>query len=243
MKVSVVVPAYNEENYIKNCLDSLMKQKVKPDEIILVDNNCTDKTIEIASQYPVRIVKEQRQGIIPARNRGFDEALGEVIVRTDADTILPPDWIKRIKEDFENDDIIALSGKVAFYDLVRPHKNALYSRLFMKLMKISLKHETLVGPNMALMKAVWKKVRREVCSDDKEVHEDIDLSIHISKYGKILFDPDLLVYASARRIKKNPTSFFVEYPIRLMKTIRNHRIPLSDRVKSQISKLFEHLGV
>lgn len=220
-----------------------MKQKVKPDEIILVDNNCTDKTVEIASQYPVKIVKEPRQGIISARNKGFDEARGELIARTDADTILPPGWIKRIREDFENNNVVALSGKVAFYDLVRPRKNAIYSRLFMKLMKISLKHETMVGPNMALTKEVWKKVREEVCSDDKEVHEDIDLSIHISKYGKILFDSDLLVYASARRIKKNPTSFFVEYPIRLMRTIRNHRIPLSDRVKSQISKLFEHLGV
>ena len=51
MKVSVVIPVYNEEKYIKNCLESLMKQEEKPDEIIVVDNNCTDETINIVKKY------------------------------------------------------------------------------------------------------------------------------------------------------------------------------------------------
>jgi len=55
MKVSVVVPAYNEEAYIGNCLESLTNQKVKPDEIIVVNNNSTDATVKIAKRFPVRI--------------------------------------------------------------------------------------------------------------------------------------------------------------------------------------------
>src|ERR1035437_9820650 len=89
MKVSVVIPAYNEEKYIGACLDSLMDQKEKPDEIIVVNNNSTDNTAKIVKKYPVRLINEEQQGMIPARNRGFNEAKFEIIARTDADTILP----------------------------------------------------------------------------------------------------------------------------------------------------------
>src|SRR3989304_3585243 len=61
MKVSVVIPVYNEEKYIKNCLDSLMNQTEKPDEIIVVDNNCTDKTVSIVKKYKrIKIIQEKK---------------------------------------------------------------------------------------------------------------------------------------------------------------------------------------
>src|ERR1700691_1182278 len=94
-----------------------MKQNVKADEIIVVDNNSTDRTVEIAQKYPVKIIHEIQQGVTPARNQGFNEARYEIIARTDADTILPPTWIKRIKKAFENPEVVAVSGPASFYDL------------------------------------------------------------------------------------------------------------------------------
>lgn len=57
MRVSLVIPIYNEEKYIKKCLDSVKCQVEKPDEIIVVDNNSTDNTVNIAKKYNVRLLK------------------------------------------------------------------------------------------------------------------------------------------------------------------------------------------
>lgn len=223
MKISVVIPAYNEENYIASCLDSLMEQTEKPDEIILVDNNCKDQTTSIAKQYDVKIVREERQGMIYARNRGFDSARYEIIARIDADTHPPPFWIKRIKENFERlINIEALVGPIIFYDL--SFQTTLFSKLFIYSMNYILRHHTLIGPNMILKKKTWQKVKNHVCLDDKKVHEDIDLGIHVSAAGGIIhYDPLLVSYISGRRIKHNPLSFFAEYPIRVIKTLSSHR--------------------
>jgi len=116
MKVSVVIPVYNEEKYIERCLESLQNQQEKADEIIIVNNNSTDKTYDLAKKYPVTIIREPIQGITFARNRGFNTARGDIIARSDADTIIPSDWIKKIKANFQKNKIDALGGTCIFYD-------------------------------------------------------------------------------------------------------------------------------
>ncbi len=225
MKVSVVIPVYNEEKYIKNCLDSLMKQKEKPDEIIVVDNNCTDKTIKIVKKYTdIKILKEKIQGMTSARNAGFNFAFGDIIARCDADSILPTNWIKGIKKAFfKNSQVVGFTNSVIFYDLPIVNKSNLPSDVFHYTSKIILGFPALIGPSMAITKKIWLKVKKEICVDDKEVHEDIDLTIHIKKYGEIFFEPDVVVKISGRRIKYNPLSFFLEYPLRLIKMLKSHR--------------------
>ncbi len=219
MKVSVVVPAFNEENYIKDCLESILTQTVSPDEIIVVDNNSTDRTVQIAKKMGARVVKETRQGMIHARNKGFDSAKYEIIARCDADSRVPVDWIKRIKFNFENYDIDALSGPTIFYDYAI--KSQLPVKIYTRFMKLLLRgNQTLIGPNMSLTKSSWLRVRNFVCLDDQKVHEDIDLSLNIFRIGgKIIHDNEVVVKISARRIKENPSSFFIEYPARLAKTL------------------------
>ena len=223
MKVSVVIPVYNEEKYIGYCLNSLMKQIVPPDEIIVVDNNCADKTIEIAGRYPnVKIIKEKQQGMIYARNRGFNTAQGDIIARCDADTILPTNWIKKIKANFEKEKIDALTGPLVFNEF--PINGLFLVKVFLNVMKY-LQHgkETLIGPNMIITKKIWEKVKNKVCLDDKKVHEDIDLTIHILQNGGTIYrDNTLIIQESARRIINNPLSFFVEYPLRAIMTFKHH---------------------
>ncbi len=223
MKVSVIVPVYNEEKHIEACLRSLVNQKVEPYEIIVIDNNCTDNTINIVKKYPVKIIKENKQGITHARNRGFDSARGDILARCDADSILPPSWTKKIIDNFKKYNIDALTGPASYHDL-RAVDGMQVVRRYLDFMKLVQNNkETLFGPNMAITKSVWEKVKSDTCIDDTKVHEDVDLAIHILKRGGIIRrDNKLLVSISTRRARSKPLSQFVEYPLRLVKTLRSH---------------------
>ncbi len=222
MRISVVIPVYNEEKYLGRCLESLSNQTEKPNEIIIVNNNSTDKTTDVAKKFPVKIVDEKNQGISWARNRGFNEAKYEVIARCDADSIVPKNWIKIIKKDFLDYKIDGLTGPIKFYDL--PLRSKLISEVYLKnLYWLQGKKNILIGPNMAISKKIWLKINNDVCTDDTKIHEDVDLAIHINKQaGKIMVDNNLTVLISARRIIHKPQSFFLEYPFRLLRTYLNH---------------------
>lgn len=102
MKLSVIIPAFNEEEAIGTLLKSLVAQTVLPYEIIVVDNNSTDNTVKTAKSYnrrlPLRIIKEKQAGAGYARNTGARVAKGDFMLFTDADTILPPHIIERVTE-------------------------------------------------------------------------------------------------------------------------------------------------
>lgn len=224
MKISVIIPAYNEEKYIGKTIQRLLEQEEKAEEIIVVDNNSKDKTAEIANGMGAKVVTETVQGMIPARNRGFNEANYEIIARLDADTLVEKDWIKRIKEDFKDEELVGVSGPAYYYTFPKILQSKSWPfRLYYLAIKRALKHDILFGPNMAIRKSAWEKVKNEVCLDDKKVHEDIDLSIHLAKYGKLKTDLNLTVATSARRWK-TIYSFFIEYPIRLRKTLKSHNV-------------------
>ena len=102
--ISVVIPCYNVENYIIECLDSILHQSYEPEEIIIVDNNCTDKTIEIAENHlhgstiKSLFIKETKQGAPYARNKGYKMASSNWIQFLDADDTLLKD--KLLTHDF-----------------------------------------------------------------------------------------------------------------------------------------------
>jgi glycosyltransferase involved in cell wall biosynthesis len=149
MKISVVIPAYNEEKYIGKCLQSVLDQEEKPDEIIVVDNNCTDKTVEIAQKFGARIVKERKQGMIFARNAGFNAAQYEIIARTDADATLPKDWVSKIKKAFKDPELGALSGPTYYCNWPKSAKISHYPSLVLfDALSLLLKNGCLYGPNM-----------------------------------------------------------------------------------------------
>jgi glycosyltransferase involved in cell wall biosynthesis len=220
MKISVVIPTHNEEKYIGECLESIANQTEKPDEVIVVNNNCTDKTVEIAQKFNVTIILEEKQGITYARNAGFNAAQYEIIARTDSDTILPKDWISKIKKAFEDPELGALSGPTS--DSNRPATKGINyypSLMLFDVLSFIFKNGCLYGPNMALRKSVWEKVKNDVCLDDKKVHEDIDLSIHLNKLTKIKFDNKLIVGTRRTDWAKIGT----DYTARLFKMLYTHR--------------------
>ncbi len=225
--ISVVIPAWNEEKSLASCLEHIKKQTVEPDEIIVVNNNSTDRTVEIAKAHGVKVVDQPIQGLTPTRNKGFDTAKGDIIARTDADTQVSPDWLERIKANFDIDEnVVGVSGPVMYFDLKRAESNTSASTFYAKVCKLIYGHNIMIGPNFAIRKSAWKKVKDKVYMNDKDVHEDIDISIHLSKVGKLVFDERLITKTSARRIKGKPSEFFIGYLIKQLKMIKMYRFKM-----------------
>ncbi|GIW62271.1 MAG: hypothetical protein KatS3mg090_0097 [Patescibacteria group bacterium] len=222
MKISVIIPAYNEEKYIEATLKSLTKQTKKPFEIIVVDNNCTDRTAEIAKKYNCKVIKETRQGITPARNKGFSSAQGDIFVKLDADTIVDKDFLEKIEQRFKNDQSLVLLGFLISYDLKKINTVRLY-QIFYKTLS-SIFGFNVGSTSYAINSKFWQRILPKTCLDDKKVHEDFDIFFHTAELGgKAEIAEEIIINSSARRIIKKPHSFFIEYNIRLLKMINSHK--------------------
>jgi glycosyltransferase involved in cell wall biosynthesis len=218
-KLSIVIPAYNEEAYLRRALRSIGRQSVAPDEVIVVDNNSTDRTAAIARSFKfVKLINEPIQGIAPTRDRGFNEATSELIGRIDADTELPRDWVKRAHElaDSHAGEIFAITGMSHIYDVpVLPGRILAYWVMrvgFFRGSRLMLGHNALYGSNMVITKKAWRKVRGEVCTDNA-VHEDVDLAVHVHRYGQVIFEPGWKVGVSKR-------GFVGESPLKVWRRLK-----------------------
>ena len=203
LKVSVIVPTYNEIKTIGPCLDALLDQTVAPDEILVVDNNSTDGTPEyVAKHYKkVKVIFETTQGLIPARNRGFNEAKFYVMGRIDSDTIVERDWVEKLHEIFADPEAAAATGPSYAYDLPVNRKLVRKGMKFWQhtTNELIAGHKMLWGSNMALTKDCWDVIKNTACNKP-DILEDLDLGIHISEAGlKIVFDEYLITGISARR--------------------------------------------
>ncbi|MDO8638491.1 MAG: glycosyltransferase family 2 protein [Candidatus Daviesbacteria bacterium] len=124
MKVSVVIPAFNEERSISDCLESLEKQILKDLEIIVVDDGSTDKTREIVAQFPVKLLEQSHLGPGQARNLGAKKAEGEILVFVDADMTFDKKFVEKLIEPIVKGETIGTFSKE---ELVA-NKNNIWSR-------------------------------------------------------------------------------------------------------------------
>lgn len=119
MKLSLVIPAYNEENYIGACLKSVMENAGDGfSEIIVVDNGSTDRTGEIAREWPgVQVVLEPHKGLTHARECGRLNATGDLVAYLDADCVFAREWLDTVEELFtRRPDAVSLSGPAIYVD-------------------------------------------------------------------------------------------------------------------------------
>lgn len=202
LTLSLIIPVYNEQDYIGPCLEADAKQTVKPVEVIVIDNNSTDKTIALARKYKfVRIINEPKQGALYARTRGFNAAKGDVIGRIDADSRIEPNWVARAIEDFTKDpELAAVTGSSHWYDMPLSPWNHWVEDFFKHtLWRYEKKFPFLFGTNMAIRRSAWQAVRATLC-DQGYIFEDADLAIHLYQSGhKLLYDIRLRAGMSARR--------------------------------------------
>ncbi|GAC67734.1 glycosyltransferase [Gordonia soli] len=210
--LSVVVPAYNEAATIAQCLERLVAQTRPADEIIVVDNNSTDGTAEIVDRFAlahpsvVRIV-EREPGVIAARRRGYDAADGDLIARTDADSLVPSDWVERIVDFFDGAvgaDYAAFTGLVLTWDGPSPALQRKLQTFGLGPLKEGGEIGSLHGPNCVVRRPEWNKVRDSLQKIDG-IWDDLDLGLALQEAGlRMYFDPDLEVAASCRQLRHSP---------------------------------------
>ncbi len=202
MKIDLIIPVYNEQDFLADCLDSIQQQTVKPDRVIVVNNNSTDQSLEIIQSYPfVTIINESKQGVFYARTTGFDYSKADLMVRIDADTILPSDYIQTVQQIFTNQtNLDAVTGSVAYYDCLWP-KLSYQVDLILRQSLVTLldKSMFLYGSNMVIKKSAYLKVRPKLHFNPK-IHEDIDLALHCQEEKlNLVYKKELLVNISSRR--------------------------------------------
>ena len=153
--VSVIIPVYNGEKYIKNCLENVLSQTYKNLEIIVVDDGSIDRSAEIAAEYPVKIVAHERNsGLSAARNTGIDNAQGDYIHFMDVDDLLNTNFYKNMVEAIENTDAdIACSSVI--------HEQARYkTQLFRKQRVYTSTKDKLTATYVGKWGYVWRYMYR-----------------------------------------------------------------------------------
>jgi len=110
MKISVVMPAYNSEKTIGQAIESVLKQDYKIDEIIVVDDGSKDKTAEIASRYPIKLIKKQNGGEASALNIGAKQSQGDFIAIIESDVIIPPNWLSLLIKEFKDPQVYGVGA-------------------------------------------------------------------------------------------------------------------------------------
>ncbi len=202
--ISLIIPAYNEEDYLPACLDAVMRNLAdKVLEIIVVDNNSTDRTKEIVGRYPaVTYVFEPEKGITRARQCGYLAATGDILAYVDADTRPPAGWVEQIRDQFgTRHNLACLSGPYSFYDL-SGIRNTVTAGWFIAAQPIyKLTGYLMVGGNFAIARAVLDKMGG-FDSSIEFYGEDVDIGKRAKEYGKVLFSPSFIMPTSARRMKK-----------------------------------------
>jgi glycosyltransferase involved in cell wall biosynthesis len=127
-EISIVIPAYNEEESILQTLSSLSASTTgKSVEIIVVDNNSKDKTAELAEACGARCILEKKQGITPARNAGLQAAKGKYVLNADADTIYPPDWIDLMTAPLHRENTAMVYGTFSFIPTADTSRTVYYA--------------------------------------------------------------------------------------------------------------------
>ncbi|MFH0804090.1 MAG: glycosyltransferase family 2 protein [Candidatus Zambryskibacteria bacterium] len=212
MKISFVVPAYNEEKNIKKCLDSILLEIERSglgqeSEIVVVNNASTDKTGEILSSIRgIKVVDEPKKGLVWARRAGLLNSCGELVANVDSDTLMPKGWLKKVVSEFDkNSKLLALSGPFIYYDL------SFWSNLAVKiwyiigfllnminnLLGIS---SMLQGGNFIVRRSALEKIGGYDTSIEF-YGEDTDIARRVRKIGKVKWTFSLPMYTSGRRIK------------------------------------------
>lgn len=201
-RATVVIPSHNDAPMLRGCLAALAAQTRLPDEIVVVDNASTDDTAEVGRAAGAVVVAEPTLGVTPASARGYDTATGDLLLRLDADSVPPPDWVERVVAHFEADpELAALSGPGEFYGSTRfVHWIAenCYIGGYRAVVAPLLGHPPLFGSNLAMRRETWLRVRDRVHRTRREVHDDLDLSYAIRPDMKVVWDRTLRVGVSAR---------------------------------------------
>jgi glycosyltransferase involved in cell wall biosynthesis len=206
VRCSVVVPVRNDAEHLARFLDALALQTRIPDEIIVVDNDSADRSADIARSRGARVIRETQVGIPFAAAAGYDAATGDIVIRADADTLPPPDWIAQLLQRLGQEPAaVAVTGSGRFYGLpvlFGDLASAIYIGSYLAATALALGHLPLFGTNLAFRRSWWDQVKDDVHLDPG-VHDDMDLAFRVRAHERVLFAPSIRVGMSPRPLQGN----------------------------------------
>lgn len=208
--MSVIIPAYNEESRIDQCIETLMHLDYPHHEIIIVDDCSSDKTIKRAMAYKIKLIRQvERKGPAAARNLGAKDAKGEVLAFTDADCIVQTSWLRSLVEPMVHEDEIACVGGPILPSNPTSIMEESLSNLYRTFLcwgtgigrcsrtegNISYGPVKILGGNFAVRRHVFDKL--EGLNEFLLSNEDQEFSMRIYRSGwKIAYVPYAAIYHS-----------------------------------------------
>lgn len=202
MKFSVVIPTYQEEQYLTACLVAVGKQRFNRSEyeIIVSDALSPDGTLQAAKKGSDKVVSTPKRGIAHGRNFGAKSAAGEILVFVDADVQLEPEFLRRCDETFHEESVVGMTG------IARPEGGTIFQRWTYRATYFLVKTFQVFGLSLypGLCVAYRRKAFEEVRGfrEDFGVAEDLDLSRRISKLGRCIVNAHAVATVSTRRLHK-----------------------------------------
>jgi len=228
MKVSIVIPAYNEEKYILKVISCISCQSYDNYEVIIIDNASTDSTkskvinlfshqlgfgynateniyyCKIKGIY-FQLATESKQGTTAARELGRKISSGDIVAFLDADCIVNYNWIRNGVRCLKKENIVAATGAINFYDddnFLRRIFSLFMQKTFYKYISYILQYfkigAIILGGNVFVRKEYLLPLNTELTF----YGDDTNMALSLIKYGKICFDRNLTIKSSARRFKK-----------------------------------------
>jgi cellulose synthase/poly-beta-1,6-N-acetylglucosamine synthase-like glycosyltransferase len=193
MKASIIVPAFNEDLFIQQCIDSLLQNNYKNKEIIVVNDGSTDNTINVLAKYDsIKVINIEKRGMLHAIKTGVKFATGEIVIKIDADSIAPFDWVTKMVEHFNNPEVVVVGGTFKnSYD-----KGGLYAGLkcldeiYHNKLRRRFSVCMLLGANWAIRSYL---LNDQELYENKITDEGLLLSIIESQKGKVIFDKQIFV--------------------------------------------------
>ena len=221
-KVSVVVPAYNAERYLSATLNSILKQTLRPHEVIVVNDGSTDSTFQVISDFKnkhlnVMLISQDNQGLPAARNSGMRVATGNYIAFCDSDDLWTPQKLENQVSHFERHS--ACLGAVSLYSTFTSNPNQCVTgrRPFLGINPRNLIWGTswLPGSASSIIMRNNPETAKLTFDESLTFAEDLDMWIQVASFGKICIVDfnDVLIRihdASMQSIsRKNPNIYLI----------------------------------
>jgi glycosyltransferase involved in cell wall biosynthesis len=202
-ELSVIIPTYNEEKGIEQTLRSISNQTLLRSnyEIIVVDGYSKDKTLEIASKYADKVILQKGKGVGGARNDGAEIASGRIIVNTDADVLVPQDWLETIKSLFKR-GVVGVCGPDSLIEESMKYRILYFIINLSNSLAYSIGFIWTRGTNTAVLREAFIKTGGY---SDYPLCDDGELGLRLKKVGKVIYSNKIKVKMSARRFEKHGT--------------------------------------